>query len=93
MSSQPSLYDRIDAREQFFHGSMAESWPGVQSVDRVRGLSYRNFVRHYVRRKLPVVIPDAVPCRLTGHVTRVLRPQANRYAGRRRRQPRAGSRP
>lgn len=61
MSSQSSVHERILSRERFFHEPIAESWPGAQPVDRVRGLSTDEFVRNYVRRKRPVVIADAVP--------------------------------
>jgi hypothetical protein len=61
MSKQLSVYERIQARQQYFHAPIKESWPGAQQVDRVSGLSRDDIVRHYIRRKRPVVIADAVP--------------------------------
>ena len=60
MSTQLSVYDRMQLRQQFFHGKIMENWPGAQPIDRVSGLSKDEIVRKYIRRKLPVVIADAV---------------------------------
>lgn len=60
MSSQLSVYQRVQSRQGFFHGPVPETFPGAKQVDRVRGLSLDEFVRNYVRRKRPVVIAGAV---------------------------------
>lgn len=61
MSTQLSVYERIQSRQRFFHGRVTESWPGARRVDRVSGLSKDEIMRNYIRQNRPVVITDAVP--------------------------------
>jgi hypothetical protein len=61
MSTQPSVYERIQSQQKFFHQASIDIWPGSQPVDRLHRITSKEIVENYVRRNRPVVIADAVP--------------------------------